>query len=129
MTDNVEPISRCYLAGLVSALSWQAWSLFSFLLHQLMQTWIACLVQTELHRWYENCEMRTIVLSDDSSEGGLDPLWFPGGNQLEREGNSCKGACYALRAGASPSMPFARTGHVGSSELTVQCCLLLLYRP
>lgn len=43
-------------------------------------------VQGELHRWYENCEMRTIVLSDDSGSGSLDPLWFPGGNQLKRDG-------------------------------------------
>ena len=43
-------------------------------------------MQGELHRWYENCEMRTIVLSDDSGDGSLDPLWFPGGNQLQREG-------------------------------------------
>lgn len=40
------------------------------------------LVQGELHRWYENCEMRTIVLSDDAGSGALDPLWFPGGHQL-----------------------------------------------
>lgn len=45
-------------------------------------------LQLELQRWYENCEMRTIVLSDDSGAGGLDPLWFPGGNQLQREGES-----------------------------------------
>lgn len=43
-------------------------------------------VQGELHRWYENCEMRTIVLSDNAGEGNLDPLWFPGGHQLQREG-------------------------------------------
>lgn len=40
------------------------------------------MMQGELHRWYENCEMRTIVLSDDASSGALDPLWFPGGHQL-----------------------------------------------
>lgn len=44
------------------------------------------LVQGELHRWYENCEMRTVVLSDDSGSGTLDPLWFPGGHQLQQEG-------------------------------------------
>lgn len=40
------------------------------------------MLQGELHRWYENCEMRTIVLSDDAGSGALDPLWFPGGHQL-----------------------------------------------
>lgn len=33
--------------------------------------------------------MRSIVLSDDSGTSGtLDPLWFPGGNQLHREGRT-----------------------------------------
>ena len=45
-----------------------------------------CSLQGELHRWYENCEMRTIVLSDDAGDGTTDPLWFPGGHQLQREG-------------------------------------------
>lgn len=27
--------------------------------------------------------MRTIVLSDDAGSGALDPLWFPGGHQLQ----------------------------------------------
>ncbi len=44
------------------------------------------MMQGELHRWYENCEMRTIVLSDDAGNGNVDPLWFPGGHQLQREG-------------------------------------------
>lgn len=43
-------------------------------------------IQGELHRWYENCEMRTIVLSEDAGSGNVDPLWFPGGHQLQREG-------------------------------------------
>ena len=42
------------------------------------------MMQGELHRWYENCEMRTIVLSDDAGSGIVDPFWFPGGHQLER---------------------------------------------
>ncbi|KAL0034530.1 hypothetical protein WJX79_006951 [Trebouxia sp. C0005] len=46
----------------------------------------SALIQGELHRWYENCEMRTIVLSDDAGSGTVDPLWFPGGHQLQREG-------------------------------------------
>lgn len=44
------------------------------------------MMQGELHRWYENCEMRTIVLSDDAGNGNLDPLWFPGGHQLQQKG-------------------------------------------
>ena len=27
--------------------------------------------------------MRTIVLSDDAGSGAPDPLWFPGGHQLQ----------------------------------------------
>ena len=30
--------------------------------------------------------MRTIVLSDDAGNGNVDPLSFPGGHQLHREG-------------------------------------------
>lgn len=45
---------------------------------------LTLVLQGELHRWYENCEMRTIVLSDDAGSGNTDPLWFPGGHQLER---------------------------------------------
>ena len=41
------------------------------------------LLQGELHRWYENCEMRTLVLADDAGIGALDPFWFPGGHQLQ----------------------------------------------
>ncbi|KAG2499069.1 hypothetical protein HYH03_003252 [Edaphochlamys debaryana] len=42
-------------------------------------------VQAELHKWYENCEMRSVVLSDDSEEGAeavgavKDPWHFAGG--------------------------------------------------
>jgi hypothetical protein len=39
-------------------------------------------VQSELHKWYDNCEMRTVVLAD---EGGThphpDPLHFHGGHR------------------------------------------------
>ncbi|PNW75247.1 hypothetical protein CHLRE_12g518950v5 [Chlamydomonas reinhardtii] len=44
-------------------------------------------VQGELHKWYENCEMRTVVLTDDSDEGvaaashgATDPWHFAGGS-------------------------------------------------
>ena len=37
---------------------------------------------------YENCEMRTVILSDTSGEsGGLDPLFFPGGHSIKGLGN------------------------------------------
>lgn len=37
-------------------------------------------VQGELHRWYENCEMRTVVLADGGAAAApQDPLHFPGG--------------------------------------------------
>ena len=68
-------------------------------------------MQGELHRWYENCEMRTIVLSDDSGHGSLDPLWFPGGNQLQREGairsNLTVGQCL-VACGLFACMLFSR---------------------
>ncbi len=35
-------------------------------------------------RRYENCEMRTVIISDGGGDsGGLDPLWFPGGHKLD----------------------------------------------
>ncbi|KAI3425092.1 hypothetical protein D9Q98_008470 [Chlorella vulgaris] len=37
-------------------------------------------VQSELHKWYDNCEMRTVVLCDeDGAHNHADPLWFQGG--------------------------------------------------
>ncbi|KXZ41269.1 hypothetical protein GPECTOR_589g656 [Gonium pectorale] len=43
-------------------------------------------VQAELHKWYDNCEMRSVILTDDSMDGaaaaaahGPDPWHFPGG--------------------------------------------------
>jgi hypothetical protein len=41
----------------------------------------ATTVQGELHRWYENCEMRSVVLCDAGGRGGVDPTWFPGGRR------------------------------------------------
>ena len=36
---------------------------------------------------YENCEMRSVILSDTSGEsGGLDPLFFPGGHSIKGPG-------------------------------------------
>ena len=36
---------------------------------------------------YENCEMRTVIISDTSVEsGGLDPLFFPGGHSIKQPG-------------------------------------------
>ena len=37
---------------------------------------------------YENCEMRTVIISDTSGEsGGLDPLFFPGGHSIKGPAN------------------------------------------
>ncbi len=55
-------------------------------------------LQGELHRWYENCEMRTIVLSDDAGNGTVDPLWFPGGHQLQREGEQLNEVKWTLKS-------------------------------
>ena len=41
---------------------------------------------------YENCEMRTVIISDTSGEsGGLDPLFFPGGHLIKGGGDSING--------------------------------------
>ena len=41
---------------------------------------------------YENCEMRTVIISDTSGEtGGLDPLFFPGGHLIKGGGHSSNG--------------------------------------
>ena len=55
------------------------------------------MMQGELHRWYENCEMRSIVLSDDAGSGNVDPLWFPGGHQLQREGKPLIHSIFGLQ--------------------------------
>lgn len=39
-------------------------------------------LQGEMQTWYQNCEMRTVVLSDSSGEGGHDPYWFAGGKNI-----------------------------------------------
>ena len=36
-------------------------------------------VRENLQRWYENCEMRTVVLSDGGGAGTPDRTWFRGG--------------------------------------------------
>lgn len=33
-------------------------------------------VQKDLRRFFANCELRTVTLSDSGSDGGLDPTWF-----------------------------------------------------
>ncbi|KAK9915171.1 hypothetical protein WJX75_005575 [Coccomyxa subellipsoidea] len=59
-------------------------SSFLFYLMQNFGHQVSTTVQGELRRWYENCEMRTVIISDGGGEsGGLDPLWFPGGHRLE----------------------------------------------
>ena len=41
------------------------------------------LVRGELHRKFQNCEMRSVVVADLGGGGGLDPAWWPGGQQLQ----------------------------------------------
>ena len=41
----------------------------------------APIVQEELHRGFENCEMRAVVLSDASGPSKMNPFWFPGGRR------------------------------------------------
>lgn len=36
-------------------------------------------VRENMQRWYENCEMRTLVLSDGGGAGVPDKMWFRGG--------------------------------------------------
>ncbi len=43
------------------------------------------LIQEEMHRWYANCEMRTVMLSDSSGGGGHDPFWFAGGKSIPNQ--------------------------------------------
>ena len=46
--------------------------------------------------------MRTVVLADGSGgSGGLDPLWFPGGHKMKREGNPALGQDAAHVAGST----------------------------
>ncbi|BDA43351.1 Phosphoglycerate mutase-like protein [Coccomyxa sp. Obi] len=63
-------------------------SSFLFYLMQNFGHQVSTTVQGELRRWYENCEMRTVVICDGGGEsGGLDPLWFPGGHNLKAHGS------------------------------------------
>lgn len=58
-------------------------SSFFFFMLQAFGHGAAPRVQGELHKWYDNCELRTVVLSD---EGGAhdhpDPLHFRGGKHV-----------------------------------------------
>ena len=38
-------------------------------------------VKEETHRWPNNCEMRPVVVIDPSGGGGLEPMFFPGGDE------------------------------------------------
>lgn len=47
------------------------------------------LVQGELHKWYENCEMRSIVVADEQAVNKQpDPSHFPGFAAAVKEGPS-----------------------------------------
>mmetsp|Transcript_16919 Transcript_16919/g.27167 ORF Transcript_16919/g.27167 Transcript_16919/m.27167 type:complete len:266 (-) Transcript_16919:213-1010(-) len=38
-------------------------------------------VKEEMHRWPNNCEMRPVVVVDPSGGGGMEPMFFPGGDE------------------------------------------------
>lgn len=47
------------------------------------------LVQGELHRWFENCELRSIVVADEQAANKQqDPCHFPGFAAAVKEGPS-----------------------------------------
>lgn len=35
--------------------------------------------QDELHRAFDNCEMRSVVITDAAGGGKIDTTWWPGG--------------------------------------------------
>jgi hypothetical protein len=41
----------------------------------------AAAVKEEMHRWPNNCEMRPVVVVDPSGGGGLEAMFFPGGDE------------------------------------------------
>eukprot|EP00891_Asterochloris_glomerata_P003056 jgi/Astpho2/3056/e_gw1.00051.123.1_t len=62
-------------------------SSFLYFMMQNFGKGAAPLVQKEMHRWYENCELRSLLLSNKAGpSGSVDPVWFPGGDQLSRHG-------------------------------------------
>lgn len=47
------------------------------------------MVQGELHKWFENCELRTIVVADEQAmDKQRDPAHFPGFATAVKEGPS-----------------------------------------
>jgi broad specificity phosphatase PhoE len=40
-------------------------------------------VRESLQRWYENCEMRTVVMADGGGAGVADVTWFKGGHAFD----------------------------------------------
>ena len=49
-------------------------------------------VKAETHRWPNNCEMRPVVVVDPSGGGGLDPMFFPGGEEGMKWAEKAKAA-------------------------------------
>ncbi len=41
-------------------------------------------VQEEMHRGFDNCELRTMVITDAAGGGRFNPTWFPGGRECLR---------------------------------------------
>jgi hypothetical protein len=64
----------------------------SSFLHFLMTNFglqASTLVQGELHKWFENCELRTIVVADEQAmDKQRDPAHFPGFATAVKEGPS-----------------------------------------
>lgn len=64
----------------------------SSFLHFMMTNYglqASTLVQGELHKWFENCELRTIVVADEQAmDKQQDPAHFPGFAAAVKEGPS-----------------------------------------
>lgn len=64
----------------------------SSFLHFMMSNFAAeasPVVQGEVHRWFENCELRTVVVADEQAADKVqDPGHFPGFAAAVKEGPS-----------------------------------------
>ncbi len=42
-------------------------------------------VQEEMHRGFDNCEMRSMIITDAAGGGRFNNSWFPGGRECLRK--------------------------------------------
>lgn len=42
-------------------------------------------VQEEMHRGFDNCEMRSMIITDAAGGGRFNSSWFPGGRECLRK--------------------------------------------